>query len=131
MPSHSGYEALAQQSDDAAHDTSFDDLDETDDLLPTPVTAASSNGRAKNKRLSRQGAPRSIDLGKLDTAFKRWTENIAARVQIKRKKKITSTGDRKEIVKSVFVREDGEEDVFKPVPPGWVSCSILLRVVNS
>jgi hypothetical protein len=130
MPSHSGYEALSQQAEDSALDASLDDIDETDDLLPPPVTAGSSNNRSskgkKRKGVSRAGAPRSIDLGKLDTAFKRWTESISAKVQIKRKKKTeTKEGERKEIVRSVFVREDGEEDILGAVPSGWVSTLIV------
>jgi phosphatidylinositol 4-kinase type 2 len=118
MPAQGGYQALSQQVDDVdAHDASLDDIDETDGLLPAPVTAGPLRGQRQRQR---QGAPRSIDLGKLDTAFKRWTENIAAKVQIKRKRRSEGHDDGpKEIFRTVFAREEGE-DVLRPVPPGWV-----------
>jgi hypothetical protein len=118
MPSRAGYQALSQQqqSDDHDdHDAHEDEGDETDGLLPAPVTA---------RRGKRQAAPRSIDLGNLDRAFKRWTESIAAKVQIKRKRKTDGRGDGPcEIVRSVFAREEGA-DVLGPVPPGWVRAAL-------
>jgi phosphatidylinositol 4-kinase type 2 len=108
MPSHAGYQALSQhaEADEAEADISAD----TDggDLLPAPVTAGPS--RDRRGRAARANAPRSIDLGKLDNAFKRWTESIAAKVQIKRKKRVED-GSKKEIIRSVF------EPVVVDVPP--------------
>ncbi|KZP34488.1 hypothetical protein FIBSPDRAFT_9716 [Athelia psychrophila] len=83
MPS--GYQPLSQSANEEADvgDSSYD--------APSP-------GRPirELQGLSRPGA---IDLSKLDTAFKRWTESIAQKV--KRKKKVQDHS-RKEILRSVF-----------------------------
>ncbi|KAI0088026.1 phosphatidylinositol 3 and 4-kinase-domain-containing protein [Irpex rosettiformis] len=87
MPNRSEYQPLAQNVDD-------DDGSDVGDLLPTPVTAA-----GPSRGLRRPQRPGHIDLSKLDTAFKRWTESIAQKV--KRKKKVDDKS-RKEIWHSVF-----------------------------
>ncbi|KAF5348627.1 hypothetical protein D9758_006851 [Tetrapyrgos nigripes] len=75
--SHTGYQPLAQSADDDA-----------------TVPAQTPHG------LRRAGRPTSIDLSKLDTAFKRWTESIAQKV--KRKKKKAAEHSKKQIWKSVL-----------------------------
>jgi phosphatidylinositol 4-kinase type 2 len=126
MPSRAGYQALSQyvDADDAdapEADVSGSGVAEADELLPAPVTAGPSRTRGRG-RLSRQNAPRSIDLGKLDNAFKRWTESIAVKVNLKRKKKVED-GSRKEILRSVFEPVVVEE----MVPPALVSARYLCR----
>lgn len=59
MPSRSEYQPLAQNADD-------DNEGDVGDLLPSPVTAA-----GPSTGLRRPQRPGHIDLGKLDTAFKR------------------------------------------------------------
>ncbi|KAF5393341.1 hypothetical protein D9757_000569 [Collybiopsis confluens] len=81
--SRAGYQPLSQSTDHA------EDLDVTEQL-PQPST----------RGLRRPGRPGHIDLRKLDTAFKRWTESISNRVK-KRKKKTTEL-TRREIWSSVF-----------------------------
>lgn len=64
-PNRSGYQVLSQSVEDV--DDSFEgDLSVSSDILPAPVTA----GPPRNRRL-RSNAPKSIDLRKLDVAFKR------------------------------------------------------------
>ena len=64
-PNRSGYQVLSQSVEDV--DDSFEgDLSVSSDILPAPVTA----GPPHNRRL-RSNAPKSIDLRKLDVAFKR------------------------------------------------------------
>jgi hypothetical protein len=66
-PSRSGYQPLSQNADDADERYEYGVAGEGP-LLPQPVTA----GEPSRGRMLRRNAPRSIDLGKLDTAFKRW-----------------------------------------------------------
>jgi hypothetical protein len=64
-PNRSGYQQLAQTAEEP--EDSFDgDLSASLDGLPPPVTA----GPSQQRRL-RTNAPKSIDLSKLDVAFKR------------------------------------------------------------
>ncbi|PPQ67287.1 hypothetical protein CVT25_005871 [Psilocybe cyanescens] len=78
--------------------------DETDiDSEPRPSTSLPGPSNTNPQR--RAVRPGSIDLTKLDNAFKRWTESIAQKV--KRKKK-TTDHSRKQIWHSVF---------DPPVPP--------------
>ncbi|KAJ8489486.1 hypothetical protein ONZ51_g2919 [Trametes cubensis] len=83
MPDRSGYQPLAQSVDDEEADVS-----EGLSSLPQPT-----------RGLRRAHRPVHIDLGKLDSAFKRWTESIAQKV--KRKKKVDDNS-KKEIWHSVF-----------------------------
>lgn len=87
MSARSGYQPIAQSVDEADHEA---DVGEASSSRPLTST------RGSLRRPSRSG---SIDLTKLDNAFKRWTESIAQKV--KRKKKI-STHARKAIWHSVF-----------------------------
>ncbi|THV05064.1 hypothetical protein K435DRAFT_713591 [Dendrothele bispora CBS 962.96] len=82
--SHAGYQPLAQSIDDEQHTVGG----------PSSTTPHGTRG------LRRKGRPTSIDLSKLDNAFKRWTESIAHKV--KRKKKKAAEHSRKQIWKSVF-----------------------------
>ncbi|KAJ3536471.1 hypothetical protein NM688_g6831 [Phlebia brevispora] len=84
MPDRSEYQPLAQHVDD-------DNDGDVGDVLPPPATASRGLRRAQR--------PGHIDLSKLDTAFKRWTESIAQKV--KRRKKVEDNS-RKEIWHSVF-----------------------------
>ncbi|KAF8678123.1 Phosphatidylinositol 3- and 4-kinase [Rhizoctonia solani] len=93
MPSHAGYEPIA--GDDDA-DISRPSLDSQD---------GSVTGR-------RRRGP-SVDLKGLDTAFKRWTETIAQRVKINRRKKLEIQPEKREIVFSVFQPAHGR----LPPPP--------------
>ncbi|KAH9895131.1 phosphatidylinositol 3 and 4-kinase-domain-containing protein [Cubamyces lactineus] len=83
MPDRSGYQPLAQSVDDEETDVS-----EGLSSLPQPT-----------RGLRRAHRPVHIDLSKLDSAFKRWTESIAQKV--KRKKKVDDNS-KKEIWHSVF-----------------------------
>lgn len=67
-PNRSGYQALAQSADDDADQSVEADLSASfmSEGLPAPATASPS----RPKRL-RNNAPKSIDLSKLDVAFKR------------------------------------------------------------
>lgn len=94
MPDRAEYQPLAQDFDD---NNSEGDVAE---VLPSPVTAS-------RRGLRRGHRPGNIDLGKLDHAFKRWTESIAQKV--KRKKKVEDHS-RKEIWHSVFAPQ------IDPVP---------------
>ncbi|ELU42697.1 phosphatidylinositol 3- and 4-kinase domain-containing protein [Rhizoctonia solani AG-1 IA] len=98
MPSHAGYEPIA--GDDDA-DISRPSLDSQD---------GSVTGR-------RRRGP-SVDLKGLDTAFKRWTETIAQRVKINRRKKLEIQPERREIVFSVFQPAHGR------LPPPPVSATV-------
>ncbi|OBZ68177.1 Phosphatidylinositol 4-kinase lsb6 [Grifola frondosa] len=82
MPNRSDYQPLAQDADDAESDVG--------EGLPQPPQPTRSR---------RSQRPVHIDLSKLDSAFKRWTESIAQKV--KRKKKVEDNS-RKEIWRSVF-----------------------------
>ncbi|KAI0341916.1 hypothetical protein BDW22DRAFT_1331270 [Trametopsis cervina] len=87
MPNRAEYQPLAQNVD-------YDNEDDVGDL-PTPVTASAGPSRG----MQRAQRPGHIDLSKLDTAFKRWTESITQKV--KRRKKVDDKS-RKEIWHSVF-----------------------------
>ncbi|KAL4254266.1 Phosphatidylinositol 4-kinase [Abortiporus biennis] len=80
MPNRSEYQPLAQSADE----------EETD---------VADSGLAQQAPSRRAPRPGHIDLRKLDSAFKRWTESIAQKV--KRKKKVEDNS-RKEIWRSVF-----------------------------
>ncbi|KAH9839416.1 phosphatidylinositol 3 and 4-kinase-domain-containing protein [Rhodofomes roseus] len=80
MPNRSEYQPLSQGAEDE------EETDVAEGLSPAPAPP-------------RQRRPGHIDLSKLDTAFKRWTESIAQKV--KRKKKVEDNS-RKEIFHSVF-----------------------------
>ncbi|KAG5653044.1 hypothetical protein H0H81_002561 [Sphagnurus paluster] len=88
MTNRSGYTPIAQSIDEEEEDVGT--------FNPGTSSAPSTNTRG----LRRAGRPGSIDLKKLDTAFKRWTESIAQKV--KRKKKVGPTHERKQIWHSVF-----------------------------
>ncbi|EPT04947.1 hypothetical protein FOMPIDRAFT_1039812 [Fomitopsis schrenkii] len=81
MPNRSEYQPLAQGLEEE------EETDVAEGLSPAPQPS------------QRQRRPGHIDLSKLDTAFKRWTESIAQKV--KRKKKVEDNS-RKEIYRSVF-----------------------------
>ncbi|KAI0355636.1 hypothetical protein OH77DRAFT_1424578 [Trametes cingulata] len=83
MPDRSGYQPLAQNAEDEEADVS-----EVLTSAPQPT-----------RGLRRAHRPVHIDLSKLDSAFKRWTESIAQKV--KRKKKVEDNS-KKEIWHSVF-----------------------------
>ncbi|KAF8893365.1 phosphatidylinositol 3 and 4-kinase-domain-containing protein [Infundibulicybe gibba] len=82
MSNRSGYQPLSQ---------SIEEEQDVGDLGQAP-----SNATRGQSRSGRRG---SIDITKLDNAFKRWTESIAQKV--KRKKKVTEHS-RKQIWRSVF-----------------------------
>ncbi|GBE81198.1 Phosphatidylinositol 4-kinase lsb6 [Sparassis crispa] len=81
MPDRSEYQPLVQSIDE-------EETDVVEGLSPLPQA-----------RLARAHRPGNIDLGKLDSAFKRWTESIAQKVKRKRKVEHYS---RKPIWHSVF-----------------------------
>ncbi|KAK2463289.1 hypothetical protein APHAL10511_004944 [Amanita phalloides] len=81
--SSAGYQPLVQSVED-------------DDDVPERQVSLSHTSKG-DKRQS--GGPGRIDLKKLDSAFKRWTESIAQKV--KRKKKVSEHA-RKQIWRSVF-----------------------------
>jgi hypothetical protein len=80
MANRSGYQPISQSIEEEA---------DVGDSLPT------------TRGLRRVGGPGSIDLSKLDNAFKRWTESIAQKVKTRRKKKVEDHS-KKEIWRSVF-----------------------------
>ncbi|KAF9501752.1 hypothetical protein BDN71DRAFT_1438408 [Pleurotus eryngii] len=79
--SRSGYQPLAQTIDE-------EEADVAEGFQNEHPARGSRNSRA------------SIDLTKLDNAFKRWTENIAQKV--KRKKKAPDVNSKRDIWRSVF-----------------------------
>ncbi|CCM05705.1 uncharacterized protein FIBRA_07937 [Fibroporia radiculosa] len=81
MPNRSEYQPLAQGVDEE------EEADVGEGLSPAPQPPPHSR------------RPGHIDLGKLDTAFKRWTESIAQKVKRKRR---VEDNSRKEILHSVF-----------------------------
>ncbi|KAL0574956.1 Phosphatidylinositol 4-kinase LSB6 [Marasmius crinis-equi] len=87
MP-RAGYQPLAQSIEEEEEDVVVQDQP-----FPNAVKPAT-------RGLRRPGRPGHIDLTKLDTAFKRWTESIAQKV--KRKKKAPSDHTKKQIWRSVF-----------------------------
>ncbi|CAE6420019.1 putative PI3/PI4-kinase family protein C343.19 [Rhizoctonia solani AG-1 IB] len=93
MPSHAGYEPIAGDEDAEISRPSLDSQD------------GSVTGR-------RRRGP-SVDLKGLDTAFKRWTETIAQKVKINRRKKLEIQPEKREIAFSVFQLTHGR----LPSPP--------------
>ncbi|KAI0769778.1 phosphatidylinositol 3 and 4-kinase-domain-containing protein [Trametes elegans] len=83
MPDRSGYQPLAQSAEEEEETDVSEGLSQ-----PQPT-----------RGLRRAHRPVHIDLSKLDSAFKRWTESIAQKV--KRKKKVEDNS-KKEILHSVF-----------------------------
>ncbi|KAI8972217.1 phosphatidylinositol 3 and 4-kinase-domain-containing protein [Trametes punicea] len=83
MPDRTGYQPLAQSAEGEEADVS--------EQLSSPPQPT--------RGLRRAHRPVHIDLSKLDSAFKRWTESIAQKV--KRKKKVNDNS-KKEIWHSVF-----------------------------
>ncbi|KAG9125885.1 phosphatidyl inositol kinase [Ceratobasidium sp. 392] len=98
MPSHAGYEPIAGTEEEAMFRTS---LESQDDSAPVPA------GRGK-----RRGP--GIDLKNIDTAFKRWTETIAQKVKINRRKRLEVEPEKREVAFSVFQQAYGKS----PPPPG-------------
>ncbi|KZV73350.1 hypothetical protein PENSPDRAFT_750288 [Peniophora sp. CONT] len=88
MPNRSDYEALPQTVDEDH------DYEEGDALLPTLV-------QEQPRGIRRANRPGSIDIRKLDNAFKRWTESIAQRMK-RKKKKTGPIHEKLEILRSVF-----------------------------
>ena len=108
MARTSDYVRIPQQEDE---DDSEDDAGESPSALRLGDPNASSSSRSAivrsrsaDTRSSRtsSGPQRSskIDLRSLDTAFKRWTQEITQKVR--RKKKTQAIEGRKEIIFSVF-----------------------------
>ncbi|KAG9092277.1 phosphatidyl inositol kinase [Ceratobasidium sp. 370] len=97
MPSHAGYEPIAGTEEEAVLRTS---LDSQDDSAPAP------GGRGK-----RRGP--GVDLKGIDTAFKRWTETIAQKVKINRRKRLEVQPEKREVAFSVFQQAYGK----LPPPP--------------
>lgn len=91
MSGRSGYQRIAQSIDEI--DAEADLGEHNQPLLPRPATSTNSGRRRANR-------PGSIDLKKLDNAFKRWTESIAQRVR--RRKKVEQGPERKAIWHSAF-----------------------------
>ncbi|KAL0072349.1 Phosphatidylinositol 4-kinase LSB6 [Marasmius tenuissimus] len=87
MP-RAGYQPLAQSIDEEEGDVAVEAQSSPNAVKPT------------TRGLRRPGRPGHIDLTKLDSAFKRWTESIAQKV--KRKKKAPSEHTRKQIWHTVF-----------------------------
>ncbi|TFK44679.1 phosphatidylinositol 3 and 4-kinase-domain-containing protein [Crucibulum laeve] len=83
-------------------------VDEGDDVGDDNQPSTSTTRPGNTRGLRRAGRPGSIDLKKLDHAFKRWTESIAQKV--KRKKKTEPEHSRKHIWRSVF------EPTVAPLP---------------
>ncbi|CAE6416646.1 unnamed protein product [Rhizoctonia solani] len=93
MPSYAGYEPIAGDEDAEISRPSLDSQD------------GSITGR-------RRRGP-SVDLKGLDTAFKRWTETIAQKVKINRRKKLEIQPEKREVAFSVFQLTHGR----LPSPP--------------
>lgn len=94
MPSHAGYQPIAGDEEADHFRASLD----------------SQEGSVTGGR--RRRGP-SIDLKGLDTAFKRWTETIAQKVKIDRRKKLEIQPEKREIAFSVFQQTYGR----LPPPP--------------
>ncbi|KAF8070167.1 phosphatidylinositol 3 and 4-kinase-domain-containing protein [Lyophyllum atratum] len=90
MSSRTGYTPIAQSIGEADEEVDIEEVEPGPSTRPT--TATRGHGRP--------GRPGSIDLKKLDNAFKRWTESIAQKV--KRKKKAGLNHERRAIWHSVF-----------------------------
>ncbi|TFK75459.1 hypothetical protein BDN72DRAFT_868130 [Pluteus cervinus] len=85
MSNRTGYQPLPQT------------IDEETDVGEADIEAGPSDPNTRDGRHARRG---SVDLTKLDQAFKRWTESIAQKV--KRKKKTREEQVKKQIWRSVF-----------------------------
>ncbi|KAF7782539.1 hypothetical protein Agabi119p4_1915 [Agaricus bisporus var. burnettii] len=85
-----GYQPITQSSDD---ETDVGLLGTEQRLLPQSSISTRGLGQGRAR-------PGNIDLKKLDSAFKRWTESIAQKVKRKQKKK--QEHSKKQIWKSVF-----------------------------
>ncbi|KAG2015532.1 phosphatidyl inositol kinase [Coprinopsis cinerea AmutBmut pab1-1] len=92
-PPHSDYQALGNSTDD--------DADHVDETQPLTATASNEAGPSTPRGRRRTGGGASIDLAKLDNAFKRWTESIAQKVK-RKKTKVPDLSQRKQIWRSVF-----------------------------
>ncbi|KAF5317154.1 hypothetical protein D9611_003908 [Ephemerocybe angulata] len=96
-PQHSDYQSLLHSTDE--------ETDVGEGHIPSSSRQVSPETRGGRRRT---GGGASIDLAKLDNAFKRWTESIAQKV--KRKKKAGPEHKRKQIWRSVF------EPTIPPAP---------------
>ena len=94
MPSHAGYEPIAGNDES---DLARVSLDSQDGLVR-------SRGR--------------VDLKGIDTAFKRWTEAVAQKVKINRRKKLEGQPEKREVAFSVFQQTYGKLPPL-PVRHGW------------
>lgn len=111
MPSHAGYEPIAGD-------------DEND---PPRASLDSQDGQARKRG--------RVDLKGIDTAFKRWTEAVAQKVKISRRKKLEAQPEKREVAFSVFQQAYGKLPPL-PVSRGWwarilffgliLYCSLLL-----
>ncbi|KAG8745227.1 phosphatidyl inositol kinase [Ceratobasidium sp. 414] len=97
MPSHAGYEPIAGTEEEDVLRTS---LDSQDDSAP----GSSSRGKRRGP---------GVDLKVIDTAFKRWTETIAQKVKINRRKRLEVQPEKREVAFSVFQQTYGK----LPPPP--------------
>lgn len=95
MPSHAGYEPIAAEDEADAPRASLDSQQE----------GSTTGGRRQ------RGS--GVDLKGIDKAFKRWTETIAQKVKINRKKKLESQPEKREVVFSVFQQAYGK---LPPLP---------------
>ncbi|KAG8963019.1 phosphatidyl inositol kinase [Tulasnella sp. 419] len=107
MPKRSEYVQIPQ-----SEDIYEEQEDEEDDVglgsgssLPAPTSPTASTGQRLKSPKFRTG---KIDLGTLDVAFKRWTNEITKRV--KRKKRLEVMSQRKDIVFSVFQHTPSTND---------------------
>ncbi|KAG8920936.1 phosphatidyl inositol kinase [Tulasnella sp. 417] len=116
MPGN-GYVRIPQQEDGSATDTE-DEAGESPSAhhmrsYSTGSTATSSPPRPRHQRTTSRTSIGKIDLSSLDTAFKRWTQEITQKVR--RKKKTLESEGPKEIVFSVFQRVPPNEGL-PPAP---------------
>ncbi|KIO28478.1 hypothetical protein M407DRAFT_22368 [Tulasnella calospora MUT 4182] len=112
-----GYVRIPQQEDGSASDTE-DEAGESPSAhhmrsYSTGSTATASSSRPRHQRTTSRTSLAKIDLSSLDTAFKRWTQEITQKVR--RKKKTLESEAPKEIVFSVFQRVSPREDL-PPAP---------------
>ncbi|KAG8946902.1 phosphatidyl inositol kinase [Tulasnella sp. 424] len=107
-----GYVRIPQQEDDPATD-SEDEAGESPSAhhmrsySTGSATVPSSSSRPRHQRTTSRSSIGKIDLRSLDTAFKRWTQEITQKVR--RKKKTLESESPKEIVFSVFQRVPPKE----------------------
>ncbi|QRW08026.1 phosphatidylinositol 3- and 4-kinase [Ceratobasidium sp. AG-Ba] len=98
MPSHAGYEPIAGSEEEAVGRPS---LDSQDGMGPTTTTTT-----------TKRRVP-GVDLKGIDTAFKRWTDAVAQKVKINRRKRLEVQPEKREIAFSVFQQTYGK----LPPPP--------------